>query len=152
MNVLWSISAIRYVLNETTAAREEVRRKEIRTSGSFMFASADGQRRQDRRRPLVRRVKRSRWKIQEFEAKSWWSAEEDTALRARLRKEILHSFCKTEKGKKPPIGSLFMEVFEKPSENIVEQMRELRGVMVRFPDECQLSDYEGGKDSLNIPK
>ncbi|KAL7266593.1 hypothetical protein RUND412_010857 [Rhizina undulata] len=87
-----------------------------------------------------------------LEAKSWWSAEEDTALRAQIRKEILHSFGKAEKEKKPPIGSMFMDVFEKPSEDIVEQMRELKGVMERFPDEYQLSDYEGGKDSLNIPK
>ncbi|KAL7271507.1 hypothetical protein RUND412_005737 [Rhizina undulata] len=84
--------------------------------------------------------------------RSKWSAEEYTALRARLRKEILYSFGKAEKEKKPPIGSMFMVVFEKPSEDIMEQMRELRGVMERFQDEYQLSDYDGGKDSLNIPK
>ncbi|KAL7270195.1 hypothetical protein RUND412_007102 [Rhizina undulata] len=67
---------------------------------------------------------------------------EDTVLRARLRKEILHSFGKAEKEKKPPIGSMFMDVFEKPSEDIVGQMRELRGIMERFPDEYQLSDYK----------
>ncbi|KAL7265967.1 hypothetical protein RUND412_011504, partial [Rhizina undulata] len=58
------------------------------------------------------------------------------ALRARQRKEILHSFCKADKEKKPPIGSIFMDVFEKPSDDIVEQMWELRGVMERYPDDC----------------
>ncbi|KAL7274209.1 hypothetical protein RUND412_002907 [Rhizina undulata] len=63
------------------------------------------------------------------------SMAEDTALRARLRKEVHHSFCKDDKEKNPPIGSMFMDVFEKASGDVVEQMRELRGVKERFPDE-----------------
>ncbi|KAL7274312.1 hypothetical protein RUND412_002783 [Rhizina undulata] len=87
-----------------------------------------------------------------LEAKSWWSAEEDTALRNQVRKEILQAFSKAEKEKKPPIRDLFMDVFEKPSEDIKEQMEELKDVLERFPDEYELGDYEGGKDGLNIPK
>ncbi|KAL7269375.1 hypothetical protein RUND412_007968 [Rhizina undulata] len=110
-----------------------------------MFARAHGQRRQDRRRPQSGSSRAVDGEYtnkntkalgeQEFEAKSWWSAEEDNALRARLRKEILHSFCKADKEKKPPIGSMLMDVFEKPSEDIVDRMRQLSGVMERFSDE-----------------
>ncbi|KAF8472041.1 thiamine diphosphate-binding protein [Kalaharituber pfeilii] len=83
-----------------------------------------------------------------LEAKNWWSADEDTALRGRLRKEILQAFAKAEKAKKPAIKNLFIDVFEEPSEDLKEQMAELKNVLEKYPEEYDLDSFEGGKDGL----
>ena len=83
-----------------------------------------------------------------LEAKNWWSADEDTALRANLRKEILQAFSKAEKAKKPPIKDLFTDIYEEPSEDLKEQMAELKNILERYPNEYDLDSHEGGKDGL----
>lgn len=83
-----------------------------------------------------------------LEAREWWSADEDTALRASLRKEILQAFSRAEKTKKPPIGDLFLDIYQEPSEDLKEQMAELKNILDRYPDEYDLDNHEGGKDGL----
>jgi len=83
-----------------------------------------------------------------LEANSWWSAEEETELRTQIRKDLLRAFSKAEKERKPAIRELFMDIFEKPSRDLMEQMEELRGVLERYPDEYDLDSFEGGKDGL----
>lgn len=83
-----------------------------------------------------------------LEAKDWWSADEDTALRSTLRKEILHAFSRAEKTKKPAIKELFMDIFEEPSHDLKEQMAELKSILDRYPDEYDFDSHEGGKDGI----
>lgn len=83
-----------------------------------------------------------------LEAKGWWSADEDTALRSTLRKEILQAFSRAEKVKKPPIKELFLDIYEEPSEDLIEQMAELKSIIEKYPEEYDLDSHEGGKVGL----
>lgn len=83
-----------------------------------------------------------------LEEKGWWSADKDTALRSSLRKEILQAFSRAEKTKRPPIKDLFTDIYEEPSEDLKEQMAELKSILEKYPEEYDLDSYEGGKDGL----
>lgn len=83
-----------------------------------------------------------------LESKNWWSADEDAALRTDLRKEILQAFSRAEKVKKPAIKNLFLDTFETPSEDLKEQMSQLKDVLEKYPEEYDLDNYEGGKDGI----
>lgn len=83
-----------------------------------------------------------------LEARNWWSSEEDATLRTTLRKEILQAFARAEKTKKPPIKELFMDIFEQPSEDLKEQMTELKRIINQYPEEYELDSFEGGKEGL----
>jgi len=83
-----------------------------------------------------------------LEAKGWWSADEDIALRSSLRKEILQAFSRAEKMKRSPIKDLFMDIYEEPSEDLKEQMAELKSILEKYPEEYDLDSHEGGKDGL----
>ncbi|RPB24423.1 hypothetical protein L211DRAFT_784783 [Terfezia boudieri ATCC MYA-4762] len=83
-----------------------------------------------------------------LEAKGWWSTDEDMALRSSLRKEILQAFSRAEKMKRPPIKDLFMDIYEEPTEDLKEQMAELKNILDKYPEEYDLDSHEGGKDGL----
>lgn len=83
-----------------------------------------------------------------LELKSWWSADEENALRTNVRKEILQAFARAEKEQKPAIKNIFLDIFEEPSEDLKEQMKELKRIIEEYPDEYDTESYEGGKDGL----
>ncbi len=72
-------------------------------------------------------------------------------MRARLRKEVLKAFSEAEKEKKPPLRSMFEDVYEKMTPQTREQMRELRGLIERYPGEYDVGEFEGGVESLDKP-
>lgn len=83
-----------------------------------------------------------------LELQSWWSADEETELRTNVRKEILQAFARAEKEKKPAIKNLFLDIFAEPSEDLKEQMKELKRVIETYPDEYDTGNYDGGKGGL----
>lgn len=50
--------------------------------------------------------------------------------------------------KRPPIRDLFLDIYEEPSEDLKEQMAELRNILEKYPEEYDLDSYEGGKGGL----
>ena len=50
--------------------------------------------------------------------------------------------------KKPSIDWMFTDIFEVPSEDLKEQMKELRSVLDKYPGEYDLECFEGGKEAL----
>lgn len=83
-----------------------------------------------------------------LEKKGVWNEEKEGAARARIRKEVLKAFAQAEKEKKPSIRSMFEDVYEEMTPETREQMAELKSVIERYPDEYDVSEFEGGKDSL----
>ncbi|KAH8601487.1 2-oxoisovalerate dehydrogenase-like protein subunit alpha [Bisporella sp. PMI_857] len=85
-----------------------------------------------------------------LEKKGIWDEGKEKEARARLRKEVLSAFSEAEKEKKPPMRSLFEDVYEEMTPEVKKQMGELKDIIERYPDEYDVSEFEGGKDSLSI--
>ncbi|PMD35269.1 dehydrogenase E1 component [Hyaloscypha variabilis F] len=84
-----------------------------------------------------------------LEKKDLWSDEKEAEARGRLRKECLKAFAQAEKEKKPPLRTMFEDVYEEMTPEIKAQMKQLKEVIDRYPDEYDVSEFEGGKDTLS---
>lgn len=84
-----------------------------------------------------------------MERKGLWDEEKERDARSRIRKEVLKAFVEAEKEKKPSLRNLFEDVYEVVTEEGKGQMRELRDVLDRYPEEYDVGEFEGGKDSLS---
>lgn len=83
-----------------------------------------------------------------LEEQAWWSTEEDTEFRKETTKAVRTAFAKAEKVKKPPLGSMFTDIFAEPSEDLVEQREQLKKILETYPTEYDVEGFEGGKDGL----
>ncbi|KAH7346379.1 thiamine diphosphate-binding protein [Rhexocercosporidium sp. MPI-PUGE-AT-0058] len=83
-----------------------------------------------------------------LEKKGVWDEEKESQARSRIRREVLKAFAAAEKEKKPPIRSMFEDMYEELTPEMKDQMRELKSVIERYPDEYDVSEFEGGKDTL----
>lgn len=83
-----------------------------------------------------------------LEKKGIWDEEKESQARSRIRKEVLKAFAAAEKEKKPPMRSMFEDMYEELTPEMKDQMRELKSVIERYPDEYDVSEFEGGKDTL----
>lgn len=84
-----------------------------------------------------------------LEKKGLWEDEKEKDARGRIRKEVLKAFSEAEKEKKPPLRSMFEDVYEEITPETRRQMEELKGVIDRYPEEYDVGEFEGGKDSLS---
>jgi len=83
-----------------------------------------------------------------LEKKGIWDEEKEKDARTRLRKEVLKAFSEAEKEKKPLMKYMFEDIYEEMTPDAKRQMSELRDVIDRYPDEYDVSEFEGGKESL----
>jgi 2-oxoisovalerate dehydrogenase E1 component alpha subunit len=83
-----------------------------------------------------------------LEAQNWWSADEETALRTQVRKDVLRAFAKAEKESKPAVKDIFSDMFKEPTEELKEQRAELRRILELYPDEYDLGEFDGGKAGI----
>lgn len=83
-----------------------------------------------------------------LESQGLWDDEKEKEARERIRKEVMKAFAQAEKEKKPPIRSMFEDIYEDLTPDLKAQMKELRGVIERYPGEYDISEFEGGKESL----
>lgn len=81
-----------------------------------------------------------------LDAKKWWGADEETAFRTQVRRDVLKAFAKAEKERKPPVKDIFTDVFKEDTPELLEQREELRRVLDAYPDEYELGDFEGDRD------
>ena len=84
-----------------------------------------------------------------LEKKGIWDEEKEKEARGRLRKEVLKAFAEAEKEKKPPIRTMFEDIYEEMTPQTRKQMEELRDVIKRYPEEYDVGEFEGGIDSLS---
>ena len=62
----------------------------------------------------------------------------------------MKAFTEADKEKKPPIRSMFEDMYEELTPDLKAQIAELRGMIENYPDEYDVSQFEGGVDSLKI--
>ncbi len=83
-----------------------------------------------------------------LESQGLWDDAKEKEARQEIRKEILKAFAQAEKEKKPPLRSMFEDVYESLTPELEAQMRELRSVMERWPGEYDVGEFEGGMEGL----
>jgi 2-oxoisovalerate dehydrogenase E1 component alpha subunit len=84
-----------------------------------------------------------------LEKRGVWDEGKEKEARARIRKEVLKAFAEAEKEKKPPLRSIFEDVYEEMTPETQRQMKELKDIIERYPEEYDVSEFEGGIDSLS---
>lgn len=87
-----------------------------------------------------------------MEGKGLWDEEQEKELRSETRKNILTAYRKAEKEKKPALGSLMSDVYAEPTEQQREQLAEMKRMVEKYPNEYDVSEYEGGLDGLTMDK
>jgi 2-oxoisovalerate dehydrogenase E1 component alpha subunit len=87
-----------------------------------------------------------------MEGKGIWDEEKEKSFRAETRKHVLTAYRKAEKEKKPRLGSMMSDVYAEPTGEQREQMEALRKIMEKYPNEYDVSGYEGGMDGLTLDK
>lgn len=82
-----------------------------------------------------------------MEAKGCWDETKEKEARDSLRREIFQGFAEAEKEKKPPLRAIF-DVYEELTDDLRDQMAQLREMLDKYPDEYDVAGFEGGRDSL----
>ena len=83
-----------------------------------------------------------------LENKSLWDEDQEREARTRIRKDILRELKDAEGEKKPPLSTIFDDVYAELSEEQEAQKQELKRLMMRYPEEYDVDDYEGGIETL----
>ena len=83
-----------------------------------------------------------------MEQKGIWNEDMEKEARASIRKQVLQEFSAAEKLKKPPIRAMFEDVYEHITPEAEAQMKELKGIIKKYPKEYDVSKFEGGIESL----
>jgi 2-oxoisovalerate dehydrogenase E1 component alpha subunit len=83
-----------------------------------------------------------------MENRGIWSEDQEKEARASIRKEVLREFSAAEKLKKPPIRAMFEDVYEEITPEAQAQMKELKGIIERYPNEYDVNSFEDGIKSL----
>ena len=84
-----------------------------------------------------------------MEATGCWDEHKEKEARESIRRDVLKAFSQAEKMKKPPVRAMFEDVYEEMTPDLKEQMAQLKAQIEKYPQEYDLSQFEGGKDSLN---
>lgn len=83
-----------------------------------------------------------------LELRGLWNEDMERSARDDIRKAVLREFSAAEREKKPPIKEAFTDIYETPTEETLEQMKELKRILETYPAEYDLRQYEGGVKSL----
>ncbi|KAK4957936.1 hypothetical protein LTR10_004359 [Elasticomyces elasticus] len=83
-----------------------------------------------------------------LEARSLWDETQEKDLRSDARKSILEAYRKAEKEKKPALREMMYDVYETMTEEQVQQMEKMRATIERYPNEYDVSGYEGGLEGM----
>jgi len=83
-----------------------------------------------------------------MESRGLWDDAKEHEARGRMRTEILRAFTAAEREKKPALRTMFEDVYEQPTPDLVAQREELKKMVERYPQEYDVSEFEGGKDGL----
>ncbi|KAI9840482.1 MAG: hypothetical protein M1837_001588 [Sclerophora amabilis] len=84
-----------------------------------------------------------------LEHQQLWDADKEMQARTTIRKDVLKAFAAAEKEKRAPLREMFTDVYEEIPEETVAQMKKLRDVLDRYPDEYDFQEFEDGNKSLS---
>lgn len=80
-----------------------------------------------------------------------WDEGKEKEARSQIRKDVLRAFAEAEKEKKAPLRDMFTDVYEELTEESKGQMKELGRLLDEYPDEYDISEFEGGRKGLSEP-
>ncbi|CAG8596769.1 7947_t:CDS:2 [Ambispora leptoticha] len=83
-----------------------------------------------------------------LENKNWWNEEKENDFRSETRKEILKSFSRAEKLRKPSLTELFNDVYDQPTSNLIEQKKELKRLIEKYPENYKLIKFKNEGNDL----
>lgn len=83
-----------------------------------------------------------------MEAKGCWDESKEKDARDNIRRDVLKAFSEAEREKKPPLWTMFEDVYETLTPDLEMQMKALRRQIEEYPDEYDLGEFEVGKDNL----
>jgi 2-oxoisovalerate dehydrogenase E1 component alpha subunit len=83
-----------------------------------------------------------------MENKGIWDEKLEKQTRTEIRRAILQEVAVAEKEKKPPLSSIFDDVYSDLTEEAQEQKAELKRLMLKYPDEYDAEDHVGGVQGL----
>lgn len=83
-----------------------------------------------------------------MEKKGLWDEEKESEARTRLRQQVLHELSAAEKEGKPALRAIFEDVYEELTPEARAHMKELKRMIETYPDEYDVSGFEGGVKSL----
>nr|POE49174.1 2-oxoisovalerate dehydrogenase subunit alpha, mitochondrial [Quercus suber] len=81
-----------------------------------------------------------------------WDEAQEKAHRVETRRRLLEAYRRAEAAKQPALINVIDGVYEELTEEQAEQVEKLRAVIERYPDEYDVSGFEGGLESLKAPK
>jgi 2-oxoisovalerate dehydrogenase E1 component alpha subunit len=70
-----------------------------------------------------------------MEARGWWDADQEEALREAEREHVMKSLLNSEKKINSPLETLFTDVYQKMPEHLREQHEELEEHLAKYPSE-----------------
>ncbi|KAI9925181.1 hypothetical protein ASPWEDRAFT_45879 [Aspergillus wentii DTO 134E9] len=83
-----------------------------------------------------------------LENEGLWNEDLEQSTREELRKNVLKEFGAAERLKKPPIREAFTDVYEELTEEAQDQMKELKRILEKYPNEYDLHQFEEGINGL----
>lgn len=83
-----------------------------------------------------------------LENRNLWNEELETKTRAAIRRDILSEMKVAEKEDKPSLTSIWDDVYAEYSEEQQSQRQELKRLMLKYPEEYDVDNYEGGVKAL----
>jgi 2-oxoisovalerate dehydrogenase E1 component alpha subunit len=87
-----------------------------------------------------------------MEGKGIWDEAKEKELRSDARKSVLDAYRKAEKEKRPSLSSMMEDVYEELTDEQREQSAKLAEIIEKYPNEYDVSEFEGGLDSLKALK
>jgi 2-oxoisovalerate dehydrogenase E1 component alpha subunit len=87
-----------------------------------------------------------------MEGKGIWDEAKEKDLRSGARKSVLDAYRKAEKEKRPPLSSMMEDIYEELTDEQREQSAKLSDIIERYPNEYDVSEFEGGLESLKALK
>ncbi|EON68116.1 2-oxoisovalerate dehydrogenase E1 component, alpha subunit [Coniosporium apollinis CBS 100218] len=85
-----------------------------------------------------------------LESKGAWNEDKEKEARSSIRKDVLAAFNRAEKEKRPALRNMMEGVYAELTEEQEAQIRQLRDIIERYPDEYDVSEFEGGLDGLGV--
>lgn len=83
-----------------------------------------------------------------MENKGLWDHKKERETLATIRADVLRELVAAEKEKKPALRGIFDDVYSELTEEAEEQKEELRRLMMKYPEEYDLNEHEGGIQGL----
>jgi 2-oxoisovalerate dehydrogenase E1 component alpha subunit len=83
-----------------------------------------------------------------LEHRGLWDDQQEQESRKKIRKDVLRELVEAEGVKKPPLSSIFDDVYAEYSGEQAAQREELKKLMEKYPEEYDLDVYEGGIAAL----